>query len=129
MKRLIIAAAALFAAACQPMPATNGGSASAPQQTLAEAAGTTDAALCARAGGKMQPQGRMQSVRCVLSYADAGKRCTDGSECEGDCRIADVTGAPAAGTDAIGQCTATSSRFGCYTTITGGKAEPTICVD
>jgi hypothetical protein len=129
MKRLIIAVAALFAAACQPMPTTDGTAAPAPQQTQVSAAGSTDAALCASQGGKMLPQGRMQSVRCVLTYTDAGKRCTDGADCQGDCRISDAAGAPAAGTNAVGQCTADSSRFGCYTTVTGGKAEATICVD
>lgn len=129
MKRLMIAVAALLAAACQPMPATDGAATAAPQQTRAEAAGTTDAALCASVGGKMLPQGRMQSLRCVLAYSDAGKRCTDGADCEGDCRITEAAGAPDAGANAVGRCTATSSRFGCYTTITGGKAEPTICVD
>lgn len=129
MKRVIIAVAALFAAACQPMPATDGAATPAPQQTQVSAAGSTDAALCASQGGKMLPQGRMQSVRCVLTYTDAGKRCTDGADCQGDCRISDAAGAPAAGTNAVGQCTADSSRFGCYTTVTGGKAEATICVD
>ena len=77
----------------------------------------------------MLPQGRMQSVRCVITYADAGTRCTDGDDCAGDCRVEDVANAPAAGTNAVGQCQASSSRFGCYTTIEGGKAEATICVD
>ena len=129
MKRILIAAAVLMAA-CQPLPASEG------KTDLAEAApavqsvaGTEDAAACARAGGKMLPQGRMQSVRCVITYADAGTRCTDGDDCAGDCRVEDVANAPAAGTNAVGQCQASSSRFGCYTTIEGGKAEATICVD
>ena len=129
MKRILIVAAVLMAA-CQPLPASDG------KTDLAEAApavqsvaGTEDAAACARAGGKMLPQGRMQSVRCVITYADAGTRCTDGDDCAGDCRVEDVANAPAAGTNAVGQCQASSSRFGCYTTIEGGKAEATICVD
>ena len=129
MKRILIAAAVLMAA-CQPLPANDGNT------DLAEAApavqsvaGTEDAAACARAGGKMLPQGRMQSVRCVITYADAGTRCTDGDDCAGDCRVEDVANAPAAGTNAVGQCQASSSRFGCYTTVEGGKAEATICVD
>ena len=129
MKRILMAAAVLMAA-CQPLPASEG------KTDLAEAApavqsvaGTEDAAACARAGGKMLPQGRMQSVRCVITYADAGTRCTDGDDCAGDCRVEDVANAPAAGTNAVGQCQASSSRFGCYTTIEGGKAEATICVD
>jgi hypothetical protein len=77
----------------------------------------------------MLPQGRMQSVRCVISYADAGRRCTDGDDCAGDCRVGDVANPPAAGAPAVGQCQASSSRFGCYTTVEGGKAEATLCVD
>ncbi|WP_291840974.1 hypothetical protein [Brevundimonas sp.] len=129
MKRLMIAVTALLAAACQPMPATDGAATAAPQQSQASAAGSTDAALCASQGGKMLPQGRMQTVRCVITYADAGKRCTTGSDCQGDCRIEDVAGTPNAGAPAVGQCQAASGRFGCYTTIENGKAEPTICVD
>ncbi|WP_420479000.1 hypothetical protein [Brevundimonas sp. FT23028] len=131
MKRVMIAmAAALFAAACQPMPATDTASAApALQPTQLSAAGTTDAALCARAGGKMLPQGRMQSVRCVITYADAGRRCTTGSDCQGDCRVEDAAGAPHAGAAAVGTCQRDSSRFGCYTTVENGKAEATLCVD
>lgn len=131
MKRLMIAAAALLmAAACQPMPATDSASAApAPRPTQVSAAGSTDAALCASQGGKMLPQGRMQSVRCVISYADAGRRCTTGSDCQGDCRIEEVAGAPQAGATVAGTCQRDSSRFGCYTTVENGKAEATICVD
>ena len=130
MMRVLIVAAAVLMAACQPMPASDG------PTELAEAtpamqsvAGSQDPAACAARGGKMLPQGRMQSVRCVITYADAGTRCTDGDDCAGDCRVEDVANAPAAGTNAVGQCQASSSRFGCYTTVEGGKAEATICVD
>lgn len=130
MKRLIIAAAVLLAAACQPIPAADNASAApAPAQSLASAAGTTDAALCASQGGKMLPQGRMQTERCVITYADAGRRCTTGSDCQGDCRVEEVAGTPQAGAAAVGTCQRTSSRFGCYTTVENGKAEATICVD
>jgi hypothetical protein len=129
MKRILIAAAVLMAA-CQPLPANDGktdlaGGASSAQSV----AGSEDAAACARAGGKMLPQGRMQSVRCVITYADAGRRCTDGDDCAGDCRVGDVANPPTAGASAVGQCQANSSRFGCYTTVEGGKAEATLCVD
>ena len=130
MKRLMIAVAALLAAACQPIAAGDGaGATPSPQPTQVSAAGSTDAALCARAGGKMLPQGRMQSVRCVLTYTDAGQRCTTGSDCQGDCRVEEVAGTPNAGAAAVGTCQRDSSRFGCYTTVENGKAEATICVD
>jgi hypothetical protein len=127
MKRLMMAAA-LFAAACQPMPADGG------RTDLAEAAPAAqtpadEAAACAARGGKMLPQGRMQTLRCLVTYSDAGQRCTDGDQCQGDCRVEDVANAPQAGSAVVGQCQATSSRFGCYTTVEDGKAEATICVD
>ena len=129
MKRILIAAAVLMAA-CQPLPANDGKTDLAGVTPAVQSvASSDDAAACARAGGKMLPQGRMQSVRCVITYADAGTRCTDGDDCAGDCRVEDVANAPAAGTNAVGQCQASSSRFGCYTTVEGGKAEATLCVD
>jgi hypothetical protein len=135
MKRILIAGLAVLIAACQPMPASEGPTEIAAivpaGQTVIgpSVAGSEDAAACARAGGKMLPQGRMQSVRCVISYADAGQRCTDGDDCAGDCRVEDVANPPAAGANAVGQCQVNSSRFGCYTTVEGGKAEATLCVD
>ncbi len=120
---------ALLAAACQPMPSSDAAATPAPAPSQVSAAGTTDAALCASQGGKMLPQGRMQTERCVITYADAGRRCTTGSDCAGDCRIEEAAGAPHAGAAAVGQCQRTSSRFGCYTTVENGKAEATICVD
>ena len=138
MKRLIVIAA-LLAAACQPLPAEDAGQPS-PDQVVTEIE-TTDvpppvrvpesaaAADCMARGGEMKPQGRMQTLQCVVSYADAGKRCTTGGDCLGDCRVEDVTTAPAAGTAAVGQCQATNSRFGCYTPVEDGKAGATICVD
>jgi putative hemolysin len=135
MKRILIAVAAVLMAACQPMPADGGRTDLAEATPVVQspaaqsAAGSEDAAACAAAGGKMLAQGRMQSVRCLITYADAGRRCTDGDDCAGDCRIGDVANAPSAGASAVGQCQANSSPFGCYTTVEGGKAEATLCVD
>ncbi len=129
MKRILIAATAALMAACQPMPADGGKTDLAQTPAAPSVAGSVDAAACERAGGKMLPQGRMQTVRCVITYADAGRRCTDGDDCAGDCRVEDAANAPSAGANAVGQCQVSSSRFGCYTTVEGGKAEGTICVD
>ena len=121
MKRLIMAAA-LLAAACQPLPA--GGGIAPATQTSADAA-----AACAARGGEMRPQGRMQTLQCVIAYADAGKRCTDGDQCEGDCRADIAGGMPEAGAPVVGLCHADSGRFGCYATVEDGKAGVGICVD
>ena len=126
MKRFVILAA-LLAAACQPMPADDGRADLAQAVPVAQTP-AGEAAACAARGGKMLPQGRMQSLQGVVSYADAGQRCTDGDQCQGDCRVEDVANAPHAGEATVGQCQTTSSRFGCYTTVESGKAEATICV-
>lgn len=123
MKRFVMLAA-LLAAACQPMPAIDDATDPGSGQTSA-----SEASACAAKGGQMLPQGRMQSLQCVLSYSDAGQRCSDSDDCQGECRVDDAADAPAAGAAAVGQCQATSSRFGCYTRVEDGKAEATICVD
>lgn len=118
MKRLILSALMLGAAACQPMPETD----------VAGPTQTPTAAECAARGGELKPVGRMQSIQCVITYADAGKRCTDGDQCAGDCRLEDAP-FPEAGTAAVGQCAATSDRFGCHATVEDGKATPALCID
>jgi hypothetical protein len=115
--RLLIAILALFAA---PMAVT----ACAPQPTPEEIA----AADCASRGGKMQEVGRLRTLQCVIQYADANRPCRTGSDCLGDCRTAGSV-AVLEGRETTGVCQADSNRFGCYTTIEGGKAEATICVD
>jgi hypothetical protein len=79
----------------------------------------------------MLPLGRMQTVRCVITYADAGRRCTDSDQCEGTCRL---NGEPSPtvrpGSAAVGQCQASNaSNFGCFTTVEDGKVDATLCVD
>ena len=76
----------------------------------------------------MQAVGRAQTMQCVVAYADAGKRCTTGSDCAGDCRV-ESTPFPEAGANAVGQCQADSRPFGCHAKVENGKATPAICVD
>jgi len=81
--------------------------------------------ICTQQGGQLQQVGRAQTWRCILSYADAGKPCSDASQCQGDCLATDgETKAPAAG-----QCAADSNTFGCQARIIDGVAEPMRCVD
>lgn len=83
---------------------------------------------CAAQGGKMERVGRMQTLQCVIAYPDAGKTCRDGDECMGDCRVPGGVIVPD-GRPVAGQCAASSNRFGCYTTVKNGVAQPGICVD
>jgi hypothetical protein len=142
MMRLGALVAALLLTACQPMPQQAGAS---PTQEPSWEVDTTDvpppvrvpetvldADACRARGGELRQIGRMQTPSCVIRYADAGKRCTDGSQCQGDCRAeADLPPpgrTPAAPGVLEGRCQADSNPFGCHTRLENGQAV-TLCVD
>lgn len=83
-------------------------------------------AQCSAKGGSVQPVGRAQIPTCVIPYADAGKACTDKSQCEGACIAEGNLESQGA---VSGQCQKTNRQFGCYAKIENGKATATICVD
>ncbi|WP_436356054.1 hypothetical protein [Brevundimonas sp. CEF1] len=113
--------ALLLAGACAPTETPGGSGAEAPVRSA-------EASACAARGGEMQQVGRARTWQCVVKYADAGKRCTDASQCQGQCEISGNSGI-APGAAAAGQCQADSNRFGCRTTVKDGKAEATLCID
>lgn len=127
--RALLIAAGLLLAACQPMPSVDAGSGSGgvggswPENIPATAEG------CRAQGGAWGPQGLLGRDGCVLPLADAGKRCTDGDQCLGDCRAVDGPSFPQIGQAATGQCQANTSPFGCFTRVEDGRAEATLCVD
>ena len=124
--KALLVAAGLALAACSPTlapePAVPGAEAPEPPKM------TVSSSACTARGGQMQQVGRAQTWQCVVKYADAGKRCTDASQCEGQCEIAGNSGI-AAGVAAVGVCQADSNRFGCRTTVKDGKAQGTLCID
>ena len=124
--KAVLLAAGLVLAACSPMPTP---APALPLQDEPEPPKmTVTTSSCTARGGEMRQVGRMQTWQCVVKYADAGKRCTDASQCEGDCEIAGNSGI-APGAAAVGQCQADSNRFGCRTTVKDGKAHGTLCID
>ena len=137
MRKLIALAAFALAAACAPSPAPT--SAAEPAQVPAPvvaplpeappgATPIADEASCKTAGGDWRPICRMQNLACVITYPDAGKACSDGEDCAGDC-LGAVTGAAGAGQPATGLCSTNSDPCGCRTLIEEGKATATLCVD
>lgn len=106
----------------------------------AEAPSTQARAECRARGGEMQRVGLLGSWQCIVRYADAGKRCTDGDQCQGDCRAADTRPPPPRAGEPVpsrpapqpvteGVCQADSNQFGCYAVVEDGRAAPMICVD
>lgn len=135
--RSLIVLAAFAIAACTPAPASTPVE-PVPAATTAEPAPTVepspepapiaDETSCKTVGGDWRPICRMQTLACVITYKDAGKACTDGSQCEGQKCVADVTTATP-GATAAGKCVTNSDPCGCTTLITEGKTAGTLCVD
>ncbi len=83
---------------------------------------------CTKQGGKLEKQGMAQCYLCTIEYADAGKTCSDSSECDGAClNYGDFI--PAGKTNQKGQCSKDNSPFGCYQKIEKGMAKHAMCVD
>ncbi|PIB93320.1 hypothetical protein [Caulobacter sp. FWC2] len=115
MLALTAAIAALMLSAC-----------AAPSSQPTAPSAQTLAAQCAAKGGAIQPVGKAQIPTCVVPYADAGKACTDKSQCEGAC-ILEGNLEPA--NNVTGQCQKTNRQFGCYAKVMNGKSTGAICVD
>ena len=81
---------------------------------------------CRAAGGEVRRGGLAGFEQCVYAFADAGTACTDGSQCEGQCR---AVGDTAFGEPVAGVCQADSSPFGCYAEVEDGLATAALCVD
>lgn len=75
----------------------------------------------------MQQVGKLQSWQCITPYKDAGKACTDSSQCEGECRTSATT--QSVNGPVTGACQADNSHFGCSATVEKGKLGRTLCVD
>lgn len=83
---------------------------------------------CLAKGGEYTKEGRLQAYRCVQQFSDAGKSCSDSSECQGKCTGSD-TSIVAGTSNVTGTCAANDSPFGCRQTIEGGVAKGFLCVD
>lgn len=84
---------------------------------------------CEKAGGEIKQVGRLRAEHCIQPYPDAGKLCTDKTECLGWCIFEVGDSEPTPGTPADGICQLTTDSFGCTTLVNDGKIEGTICVD
>jgi putative hemolysin len=119
---LVAVLGGLALAGCAPTqaPASEAGG----QSSFPREMSVADRAACTAAGGRIERRGRLGAELCVKPFADAGKACTDTSQCQGMCVSRGTDTAATAG-----QCQTDNRLFGCYSQIKGGKAVNTICVD
>ncbi|HOZ27821.1 MAG TPA: hypothetical protein PLH23_11120 [Hyphomonadaceae bacterium] len=135
--RILIALAALaITAACTPSPAPSEPAPTPAPVTSSETPSTapeqivaTDEASCKTQGGDWRPVCRMQKPACITTFPDAGKACTDGSQCAGDCVASPDAGFADGSAAATGICAANNDPCGCKQKIEDGKATAAICVD
>lgn len=85
-------------------------------------------AACTAVGGDIVRDGLAGYDRCRQYFSDAGKSCTDSTDCLGRCDVPPNTSVDL-DQPVTGQCTANDSPFGCYQSVTDGSAAPPICVD
>lgn len=126
MKMFWALVCALMLTACNATGVTAENNDKPPVKTETPATPKT-ASDCAVAGGIWQRVGKAQMFACVLNTKDAGKSCTDSSQCESACIVKGTKVQP--GQPAVGQCHSNNMLFGCRTYVKDGKAEHTLCVD
>ena len=85
---------------------------------------------CRAAGGEWSRFGVYAHLcnlySCAERTKDAGKPCSNRSDCEHLC----VTKAtPRIGAEATGECSAVKTSFGCFTYVDGGKIVGRVCAD
>jgi len=128
---IIFLAAVLVLSACAAEEST------APAETAyqkidfaGEKATSDERSACEAVGGTVRRAGLRGWEHCIQDMPDAGKTCSDSSECVARCTIPIQEGREySPGEPATGACAQTDEVFGCFTRVSGGKAEPTLCVD
>ena len=124
MRLLTLLILTLALAACTP--AESGPTATTSTATVIP----KDEESCRVAGGNWRPVCLMGKPACVVKFADAGKTCRDGDECQGrQCRYEGKEKPNMEGKDATGKCLAFSDPCGCFTLVEDGKIQGTLCVD
>lgn len=110
----------------------NAGAPARPQPDPRHRLSDAERADCIARGGHTATLGMLNGEGCVLPMPDAGKICTDGSQCKGgSCLLDDGKPGfkpPKPGRLVKGQCAATDYGFGCAWRVNKGRANG-MCVD
>jgi hypothetical protein len=102
---------------------------SAPSAAASASAGeSAEEKECKARGGQLEHVCMRRTLRCVLHFSDAGKRCSDESDCLGDCRASQETDEKS-GKPLVGRCAPDNNPCGCYFIIVHGKIAGGGCFD
>lgn len=86
-----------------------------------------DAQLCSSQGGEVRRVCMLGRQMCVVPYPDAGKTCSDSSECGGRCLYDGDAVQP--GTPVTGYCQKDNDPCGCFSEVEDGKLGGGLCID
>jgi hypothetical protein len=99
----------------------------------------TNQVACFQEGRRWEQACGLRAYRCVTHHPDAGKACTDGSQCEGRCLAEIATRCTADGCieatipeidqPFVGRCEEDDTRCGSFIEIRKGRAEPVYHID
>jgi len=86
-----------------------------------------DVLACLNHGGVIKGVCMSGLPTCVQQYLDAGKKCSDSTQCAGECRVEhDFV---KKGLPIMGYCSADNDPCGCFQLVKSGIAQATLCVD
>ena len=117
---LIILVVNFLLIACSSNSSTPGSS------TAVESINFTSMDRCKKQGGKWSRDGTLFFFGCLRPAKDAGKVCTDSSQCEFHCNASKEL-KPTPGDQVLGQCQATNSYKGCNIEVVNGTAQKELC--
>lgn len=97
------------------------------ERSRAVALAKIDQEQCKSEGGTIRGVGMFGTPACVKPFPDAGKTCSDESECQGICKAPENA---ALGSHSTGTCQAdTHDIYGCYDKIERGTVVGGMCFD
>ena len=103
------------------------------RQTLSAVEKSQDVSLklevldCKEKGGYIKKVCMRGVSFCIEDHLDAGKQCSDSTECAGDCRIEKKF--VKANSESSGFCSINNDPCGCFQSIEKGIAQPILCID
>jgi len=97
------------------------------ERSRAAALAKIDQEQCRAGGGFIRGVGMFGTPACVKPFPDAGKVCTDESECQGMCKAPESA---IVGSSSTGTCQAdTHDIYGCYDKIERETVVEGVCLD
>jgi hypothetical protein len=97
------------------------------EHSRAAALAKIDQAQCRAEGGFIRGVGMFGTPACVKPFPDAGKVCSDKSECQGLCKAPESS---VVGSRSTGTCQKdTHDVYGCYDKIEQGSVVGGVCLD